>query len=259
MTYIRRGTGCDNQPLPESQLAENGVGVDRNVIPDGQQGNLKQFTELLYTVQVGVYRTLVPASRLYNLSPLYYDTIGRRLIRYSVGIYNNRNDAADACRTIVDRGIKDAFVIPYYNKRRISIEESNRLQRERGEDVLVKGSFVNAKPGSGPAVVSQQASVNLSNEEKANVKLRVQIGVFRKDVPVETMNVFLKLAPKGIEVNKSADGLTTYTIGNFNTLAEVENLRREAIAAGLDDAFVVGFAGNRKISVEQAKTILGIK
>ncbi|MFN4853071.1 MAG: hypothetical protein ACK5JC_01480 [Bacteroidota bacterium] len=259
MIYIRRGTGCDNQPLPESQLAQNGVGVDRNAIPDDQQGNLKQFTELLYTVQVGVYRTLVPASRLYNLSPLYYDTIGRRLIRYSVGIYNNRKDAADACRTIVDRGIKDAFVIPYYNKRRISLEESNRLQRERGEDVLVKGSFVNAKPGSGPAVISQQASVNLSNEEKANVKLRVQIGVFRKDVPVETMNVFLKLAPKGIDVSKSADGLTTYTIGNFNTLAEVENLRREAIAAGLDDAFVVGFAGNRKISVEQAKTILGIK
>ncbi|MFN5385859.1 MAG: hypothetical protein ACK5CO_03440 [Bacteroidota bacterium] len=259
MIYIRRGTGCDNQPLPESQLAQNGVGVDRNAIPDDQQGNLKQFTELLYTVQVGVYRTLVPASRLYNLSPLYYDTIGRRLIRYSVGIYNNRKDAADACRTIVDRGIKDAFVIPYYNKRRISLEESNRLQRERGEDVLVKGSFVNAKPGSGPAVISQQASVNLSNEEKANVKLRVQIGVFRKDVPVETMNVFLKLAPKGIDVSKSADGLTTYTIGNFNTLDEVENLRREAIAAGLDDAFVVGFAGNRKISVEQAKTILGIK
>ncbi len=259
MAYIRRGTGCDNQPLPESQLAENGVGSERNVIPDAQQGNLKQITGLLYTVQVGVYRTLVPASRLYNLSPLYYDTIGRRLIRYSVGIYNNRNDAADACRTIIERGIKDAFVIPYFNKRRISIEESTRLQRERGEEVLVKGEFVNAKPGSGPAIISQQPSLNLSNEEKANVKLKVQIGVFRKDVPVETMNIFLKLAPKGIDVSKSADGLTTYTIGNFNTLAEVENLRREAIAAGLEDAFVVGFAGNRKISVEQAKSILGIK
>ena len=264
LAYIRLGTDCNNQPVPDAQLAANaGNNALKTVPPSTEQSNLKQFTELLYTVQVGVYRTLIPAAKLYNLSPMYYDTIARRLIRYSVGIYDNAGAANEAKNQIVGLGIRDAFVIPYFNKRRISVQEAERIARERGQSAFVKGALVNAKPAIGNTGIQQNAAqegagatADISAEERSSLKIKVQIGVFRKDVPVETMNVFLKLANKGIDIVKSADGLSTYTIGNFSSLNEAEALRNEALAAGLADAFLVGYAGNKKISIERVKAIL---
>ena len=86
--------------------------------------------------------------------------------------------------------------------------------------------------------------------------IKVQIGVFRKDVPVETLNLFLQLAPKGIDVSKSDDGLTTYSIGKFKNTEEANRLREEAQKVGLNDAFLVGYANNKKITVERALEIL---
>jgi hypothetical protein len=204
---------------------------------------------------------LVNSKTLNGLSPLYYDTLRNRNIRYSVGIFNNRAEANDAKNFCVNAGVRDAFVIPFFNKRRISLEQAAEIERTQGNSALVSGSLVNQKAfikDSNSSVNNSISSTNpdVSNVSASEVFIKVQIGVFRKDVPVETLNLFLQLAPKGIDVSKSDDGLTTYSIGKFKNIEEANRLREEAQKVGLNDAFLVGYASNKKITVERALEIL---
>lgn len=218
-----------------------------------EQNNLRNYTQLLYTVQVGVFKNLIRTSYFGNLSPLYYDSLANGNIRYSVGIYNNRKDANDA-KNIINKNIPDAFVIPLFNRKRISIEEADALERERGNQVLVAGNEVNKMPNA-------QSENNISNNanlsaDKSDVFIKVQIGAFRKDVPVETMNVFLSLASKGIDIIKSDDGITMYCIGKFKNFQDAYQLKQEAQNAGIKDAFIVGFIKDKKVTADEALEIL---
>lgn len=159
------------------------------------------------------------------------------------------------------RGVRDAFVIPFFNKRRISLEQATEIERTQGNSAIVSGSLVNQKAfikDSNSSVNNSISSTNpdVSNVSASEVFIKVQIGVFRKDVPVETLNLFLQLAPKGIDAVKGDDGLTTYSIGKFKNIEEANRLREEAQKVGLNDAFLVGYANSKKITVDKALEIL---
>jgi hypothetical protein len=259
---IASGKDCDGGEINQADAIAAKINNNPEIVEIlKEQKNLKSFEQLLYTVQVGVYKTLVNSKTLNGLSPLYYDTLRNRNIRYSVGIFNNRAEANDAKSFCVNAGVRDAFVIPFFNKRRISLEQAAEIERTQGNSALVSGSLVNQKAfikDSNSSVNNSISSTNpdVSNVSASEVFIKVQIGVFRKDVPVETLNLFLQLAPKGIDVSKSDDGLTTYSIGKFKNIEEANRLREEAQKVGLNDAFLVGYASNKKITVERALEIL---
>jgi hypothetical protein len=255
---LASGRDCDGGELNQSEVIAANVANNPEIAEIlKEQKNLKSFNQLLYTVQVGVYRTLVNSKTLNGLSPLYYDTLRNRNIRYSVGIYNNRAEANEAKNYCVNAGVRDAFVIPFFNKRRISLEQAAEIERTQGSAALVSGALVNQKAfikeaNSITENLNATSPVDVSNVSSSEVYIKVQIGVFRKDVPVETLNLFLQLAPKGIDVSKSDDGLTTYSIGKFKNTEEANKLREEAQKLGLNDAFLVGYAKDKKITVDKA-------
>jgi hypothetical protein len=259
---VASGKDCDGGEINQANAIAANIANNPEIVEIlKEQKNLKSFEQLLYTVQVGVYRTLVNSKTLNGLSPLYYDTLRNRNIRYSVGIYNSRAEANEAKNYCVNAGIRDAFVIPFFNKRRISLEQAAEIERTQGNSAFVSGSLVNQKAfikDNNSSVNNPISSTNqdVSNVSASEVFIKVQIGVFRKDVPVETLNLFLQLAPKGIDVSKSDDGLTTYSIGKFKNTDEANRLKEEAQRVGLNDAFLVGYAKDKKITVDKALEIL---
>ena len=97
---------------------------------------------LFYTVQVGVYSKPVTAKSLYNINPLNTELTDSRKIRYTSGIYTSLASAVDKRAEARSKGINDAFITAYYNGKRITISEADRLIKEKGPSILAKKTVV---------------------------------------------------------------------------------------------------------------------
>jgi hypothetical protein len=81
-----------------------------------------------------------------------------------------------------------------------------------------------------------------------NLTFKVQIGAYRKpqNFKYDNLNAF---GPA--DVMNYPDGITRFTMGEFETINKAEALRRQIIAAGTKDAWLVAFVkGDRKLMKE---------
>jgi peptidoglycan-associated lipoprotein len=106
-----------------------------NAVPAIQ---VETVSGLFYTVQVGVYSKPVPSASLKNISPVNSELTSTKKIRYTSGIYNNLQAAVDQRNQAKGLGINDAFITAYYNGKRITLSEADRLIKENGNTILVK-------------------------------------------------------------------------------------------------------------------------
>lgn len=93
---------------------------------------------LFFTVQVGVYSKPVAAKNMYNISSLNSELTESKKIRYTSGRFNSMMAAVEKRSEARNLGIKDAFITAYYNGRRISLSEADRLLKENGASILAK-------------------------------------------------------------------------------------------------------------------------
>ena len=111
-------------------------------------------------------------------------------------------------------------------------------------------------------VVSDQvkADAKASNvmQIDSGIVFKVQIGAFKDEVPLEIANKFLLIAKKGVKNYKDANGLTIYTVGIYKTYEEASIAKAEVVTeANITDAFIVAYKDGTKISVEEAKILIG--
>lgn len=93
---------------------------------------------LFFTVQVGVYSKPVAAKNMYNISSLNSELTESKKIRYTSGRFNSMMAAVEKRAEAKNLGIKDAFITAYYNGRRITLSEADRLLKENGASILAK-------------------------------------------------------------------------------------------------------------------------
>lgn len=90
--------------------------------------------ELVYKIQIGAYSRGLPTyvQRLYNKLSLirkidnYTDENG--VVVYTTGNLQNREDAIKMRDQVRQEGVKDAFVVPYFKGKRITLEEAKKLE-----------------------------------------------------------------------------------------------------------------------------------
>ena len=87
------------------------------------------------------------------------------------------------------------------------------------------------------------------------VVYKVQIGAYSQNVPVEAVNAMINMAGYGIENYKNENGMTIYTVGNFENYFAAEKKCKEVVEKGLTDAFVTAYRDGKKISLSEAKKI----
>lgn len=87
-------------------------------------------------------------------------------------------------------------------------------------------------------------------ERKPVFKVQIAVSSTLKDCTPENFN--------GLEgVGYYQEGrLYKYTFGEFATQSEAEEARKEAVAAGFQDAYLIAFLGDDKISVSEASRLL---
>jgi hypothetical protein len=252
--------------------------------PSGPVAPSVSFEEvkgLVYTIQVGVYSKQILANQLFNIQPLYFERTPSGLYRYTSGIFDNLEIATQAKESIVGIGVKDAFITSYFNGNRITVEEARRLEQEQGKGVFSNAANLNKMPetNANAKITGLSAAVPTVRKEKVDVPstqagkganaialpleglknqinnaiiFKVQIGVFRSEIPLEIASIFLKLSSRGIDHYQTSDSLNIYTIGNFRDIKSANSLKDEVIQEGLPDAFVVAFKGGDKMKLEDA-------
>lgn len=102
---------------PLSQEWNSIITADDEYLPNG----------LVYQVQLGVYKNNVLPTLFKGLNPIY----GKKTdigINYSTGLFEKLSDAKEAKNYIVQMGLTDAFIIAYYNKKKVTIAEALKLE-----------------------------------------------------------------------------------------------------------------------------------
>jgi hypothetical protein len=99
---------------------------------------------LYYTVQVGVYNRPLTSAALLGLSELIEAKTAKGQYRYASGKFANIKEAKTRQQLAVAKGIKDAFIVAYYQGKRIDLAQAQLLAQS---GVAFETNFSNeAKP-----------------------------------------------------------------------------------------------------------------
>jgi hypothetical protein len=100
---------------------ENPVPTD-SVLPEG----------ILYRIQLGVYSKPLAYDIIGGLHPVSAEYLAEgKAIKYYVGLFNRFNDADAALIKVKATGFKEAFILAYFNKKKIPLERAKELENRR--------------------------------------------------------------------------------------------------------------------------------
>jgi hypothetical protein len=270
----------ENANIPRN-TAPVAVNNDANTNPVVVTKELEQINGMLFTIQIGVYTRQISKSRLYNLAPIYTEKLPSGLYRYTAGIYNQKQLLLDHRQKVADIGIKDAFVSAYYNGKKITFADAERLKSDSAnlkmepENPIVFPTNLQANNAT-PVPVNPTNNTPTGNVApftnnvtsgpeptaengvkvgEAGLTFKVQIGAYRNQVPNETAAKFLNIKTWPI-VNKQINGLFIYTVGNFVDAASAKKLKNEMVALGINDAYVTVYRDGTKLYGTEAAGLL---
>ena len=218
----------------------------------GLNNPINNIKEVVYSVQVGVYKRPITSAQLFNISPLYDEIMTNGYYRYYSGTYNDLQSATNAKNAIVVKGVKDAFVVALYKGKKITIPEAENLI----ETTPISTEQTNIeKPIN--TETNKQTTPNKLDEVKPTIIFKVQIGAFKNEVPIEVVNQLLDVVKNnGLEHELNTEGLTVYLSGKFSDLQSANTFKETLINKGIADAFVVAFSNGERISINKAVELL---
>lgn len=118
--------------LPADTSANNKVAKDSNSNAETVQSPVKTDSFVYYTVQIGTATNKTTQGlEKYNKQPdLNKMTSDDGMIRFTVGNFQNLNDALLKQNEMRSKGFKDAFVTAYHNNKRITLKEASDLMKK---------------------------------------------------------------------------------------------------------------------------------
>jgi hypothetical protein len=227
---------------------------------------------LVYKVQIGAFRNPISAEIYKGISPVTAETTASGLTRYTAGFFTQFPNADDAKNEIRKLGYKDAFVVAFYNGKRISIDEARRIS---GQPLVAKqdngtqqtsgsqtsgqqsGSQTSGTQTSGSQTGTEPVYSGSPNVVKAtDVKelkglfYTVQIGVYNSEVS----KARLKNLPDIVSAH--INNQVRYSSGKYCTPEQASVAKNNAVAKGISDAFVTAYYKGERITLSQAKDLV---
>lgn len=233
---------------------------------------------LVYKVQIGAFSKRINPGEFKGFAPITAENVGNNLIRYTAGMFEGFSPADIAKSEIRKIGYSDAFVVAYYNGKRISAADARDMVNLAGAQVASLANFnsvltnksnqsannstpinTNNLPPTPPqAIQPNQIEANSGNVQVTNLNAlsgtfyTVQIGVFKNQV---TANDLKNISP--IAVFGTDNGFYRYNSGVFDNINDAIAAKNKIVAAGIPDAFVTAYSNKNRVSPQQAQQIMG--
>ena len=95
--------------------------------------NVSTQTGLVYRVQILAVQTakdnkVAQLHKLYQLNETIYEEQSGVWYKYTVGSFATLQEASAHRLTLIQKGLKDCFVVPYYNGSRITLQQARELK-----------------------------------------------------------------------------------------------------------------------------------
>ncbi len=223
---------------------------------------------LVFKVQVGAFHSPLPENAFKNLQPVSGETTRPGWIRYCVGMFKAFEAANILKSEMKTTGYKDAFVVAYYNGKRISLSDAYALIRRAGTDdkklyasnIDKETMLLHALKITAPKTVDpKDEDVNSfygvptesSNDRSDAIEYAVQVGVYKTTkVPASLVT----LMPLQNEPTKT--GYYRFTTGRYALYASADSSKRIAVRSGVKDAFIVAYRNGNHVSLNAVRSII---
>jgi hypothetical protein len=224
-------------------------------IPDG----------LVFKVQIGAFKNALPNNTFKGLSPVIAQSTPNGYIRYMAGNFEKYESANAVKNDLQNLGYNDAFVVAYFNGKRINLNEGVDKARESGQKVELSANTsagitagANVPRNTAPVAVnttgnasdSQPADITNELEKMNGLLYTVQIGVYSKQV---TRLQLSNLRP--IYTEKLPSGLYRYTAGIYNQSSKLLEDKRKVVDLGVKDAFVSAYYNAKRIPYAEGQKL----
>ncbi|MBN1118040.1 MAG: PD40 domain-containing protein [Bacteroidales bacterium] len=120
-----------NIEVKESRVENNFTILDNSPysIEKPIPGNNEMPQGLVYKIQLGAFSQDLSFDAFGGLSPLSAEILeDKNLTKYYVGLFKSSKAARDALQKVKSYGYSDAFIVPYYNRRKITIQAARELE-----------------------------------------------------------------------------------------------------------------------------------
>ncbi|HNV51445.1 MAG TPA: tetratricopeptide repeat protein [Tenuifilaceae bacterium] len=190
--------------------AENPIPID-SPLPDG----------VVYRIQIGAFSTLREPQFFKGMVPVFGEKAGT-LTKYFIGNLTTYSSAEKALGVVKSKGFKDAFIIAWYNGKKITPQRAQSLE--------------------GTAV-----PVAKSTEVDNGRIYKIQVGVYENELPDDVAKTIRTIA-SGKEISRTDNGLgqKEFSVGNYSTLDEAQRVKDNLIASGIVNAVVITIELDKK-------------
>ncbi len=218
---------------------------------------------LVFRVQIGAFKNQLANDAFKGLSPLNGETVGNGYIRYTAGNFVKFENASAVKNDLKNLGYDDAFVVAYFNGKRITVAEAIALLNKEGKTIdnnasTTAGITANSNIPKNTTVTTpnnnvfnsqEPATVTKELEQTNNLLFTVQIGVYNRQV---TKGQLKGLGP--IFSEKLPNGLYRYTAGIYSDPERLLTDKRRVVEGYVRDAFVSAYLNGKRITFADGKT-----
>ncbi|MBS1651024.1 MAG: SPOR domain-containing protein, partial [Bacteroidetes bacterium] len=223
--------------------------------------DVKPSDGLIFRVQVGAFKTQLPNNAFGGLNPVNGETTANGYIRYTAGNFNRYENANAVKNDLRKLGYNDAFVVAYYNGKRITLSEAVVVLEKEGKNVndnspqtagITENTNIpranNALPSN--QIVTNADEVKIAKELTEIKKLfyTIQVGVYSRPVRKQEL---ANLNP--IYRERLPNGNYRYTAGIYNNEEKIITDKNKVRALGINDAFVSAYMNSGRVNFEEWK------
>jgi len=233
-----------------------------NIQNGKEQPDFSKETEV-YRVQVGAFKRKINTEELFPDIDILAVQGKDGITRYYTGNLDTYESAENERKRLASKGYKTAFVTVYKNHERITLKEagvnlpSNYSEEKDLETFENNTNEINNEQNSeGGSNENTDVNNNSANKIDMNdVKYRVMLGRFNGEVPVEIIDIYIRLG--GVKPVKNSDGSTTYYSKVVFTRAEVEGLIKDYSEYGLENMSIIYQYKDKYYSPKEFKVLQG--
>ena len=207
-------------------------------------------TGLVYKVQIGAFRNPPPQDIYKGFAPVRGENTRPGWIRYTAGLFQQKNQAQLKRNEIRTLGYEDAFVVAYLNGERISLSRAKDI--ETGVEKIPERSGNALAAGGNPISVVPTSAVSGEVKQLSDIKglmYTVQVGAFRNQV---TSNGLYGISPL---IEYRAGEYYKYGSGVYNDINKASVAKSKIQALGVSDAFVTAFYNGNRVSMDEASKL----
>ena len=241
----------DTETIPLNNAGKTAVVAISEITTDP----LEHSEEVVYSVQLLSSKKQLPLNHPWFKNKkdiVEYEHSGD--YKYNWGSSNSRTEANKIKNKLRSEGYHDAFVVCFYDHKRISSQEAKAIEKKNAAI-----QFAATSPKSEHAISESNTSVTDSNTAEEDESSPEDGLIFKTQLLASKKKVALSDSFfKGLKEVKEYlhNGLYKYTMGTNKSMKEAKKDKNKLRSQGFSGAFVVPFNDNKRISTRESKTII---